>query len=324
LVLSDIEIFNEKGITMNISSILYLPLLLLTINMLVSKADEPVPAPVPLSIPAPVFEGERTKVPVAMRNYIPTIELTVNGKGPYHFVIDTGAMGYTIISERLAKELSLTQTDTILMGDPSGRNPIEVKRYSLSEIKLGDVIFKNLYAEAIPSSSGLPMIEEGILGLPFFSGHTLTIDYAKCELHLSSDPLPLSAETIFEYSAGFPICIPIMVGIRELKVHLDTGNGRGALIVSKKDAESLMTAGKPRNVGEGRTFSNTTSLFELRLASPVSFGRTALPIQEILYPSVTEVGNLGSPGLRGLILRIDQKNRRVQIMSPVQGMPSGQ
>lgn len=303
---------------MNRSIIHSLSVLLLAITVSVCKADEPVPVRVPFSMPAPVSEGERTKVTVAMRRNIPTVEITINGKGPYRLAVDTGFPGYAIVSERLAEALNLSKTGTMLAGDPSGRDPIQVNRYALKEITLGDIRFKNLTSAALPDSSGRPMIEDGILGLAFFSGHTLTIDYDKLELHLSPDPLPESDGTVFEYSPDPFISIPVTVGTHKQTVHLDTGNGRGALIVPEKVAKSLGTIGIPMNAGVGQTLSNTMNLFKLRLASPVRFGKTILPIQEITYPSVTDFGNLGSLGLRGLILRIDQKNRQVQITSPDQ------
>jgi hypothetical protein len=108
------------------------------------------------------------------------------------------------------------------------------------------------------------------------------------------------------------------VGDRELQVHLDTGNGRGALIVSEADAKALPTVGAPKDAGQGHTVSNTYNLFTLDLAAPVTFGTLTLPIKEVTYPSIVESGNLGSKGLEGLILRVDQKNHRVQITAPTQ------
>jgi hypothetical protein len=248
-----------------------------------------------------------------MEKSIPMVEVIVNGKGPYRFVVDTGAMGHALINERLPRELGLEEAGRVLAADPSCKNPIEVSRYKVNELKLGDVRFKDLTVSALPARSERLQAIDGILGLPLFLEHTVTFNYGKGEFSLSQQPLgELGGNTVAYTSSPF-ITVPIKVGERVLNVHLDTGNGRGALIVSEAETKLLPTVGEARDAGQGHTVSNTFNLFTLDLSAPVTFGTLALPIKDVTYPSVVESGNLGSKGLEGLILRIDQKNHRVQI-----------
>jgi hypothetical protein len=291
--------------------------LLFAVSIIVAAAacdgSGPLRIRVPYSPSAPAFEGLATSVPMTMEKGIPMVEVTVNGKGPYRFVVDTGAMGHALINERLPKDLGLEEVGKVLAADPSGKNPIEVSRYKVSELKLGDIRFKDLTVSALPSRSERLQAIDGILGLPLFLEHTVTFNFAKGEFLLSQEHLgELGGNTVAYTSSPF-ITVPIKVGDNALNVHLDTGNGRGALIVSEAESNLLPTTGEAKDAGQGHTVSNTFNLFTLDLAAPVTFGTLTLPIKEVTYPSVVESGNLGSRGLEGLILRIDQKNHRVQI-----------
>jgi hypothetical protein len=45
------------------------------------------------------YSGAGKAVPISLANVIPVVEVTVAGKGPHHFAIDTGAMGYGAAGE---------------------------------------------------------------------------------------------------------------------------------------------------------------------------------------------------------------------------------
>src|SRR5688572_31876065 len=51
---------------------------------------------------------------------IPVVEVTIGGKGPYKFAIDTGAQGHGRISAELAEELRLPKVGEVGTPAPGG------------------------------------------------------------------------------------------------------------------------------------------------------------------------------------------------------------
>src|SRR5690348_11970915 len=74
---------------------------------------------------------------------IPVVEVTIGGKGPYRFAIDTGAQGAGRISTALAEQLKLPRVGEARTPAPDGAvaaRPI----YGAPEVSVGDVSFKNI------------------------------------------------------------------------------------------------------------------------------------------------------------------------------------
>lgn len=290
-------------------------LLLIASTCLAWAADPgPTRVRVAAAIPAPAYEGDTTQVPMAVADALPIVEAKLNGKGPYRFLIDTGAMGHLVIDSAIVEDLRLVPTGRALAGDPSGKNPVEIALYDVAELQLGDVTFKNLRASDRPAAMKRPGNFDGILGLALFQNHTLTLDYAKGELTLSTEALALDGPGIATYVPDRVITIPLSIGDRQLNVHLDTGNSRGALMLTEANVRALAPAATPVAAGQAHTISNTVDLFTVDIDKPIQFAGTKLPITQLTYPSIIETGNLGSRGLTGTVVRIDQKNHRVQIV----------
>src|SRR5882724_1233224 len=62
------------------------------------------------------------EIPMRLDSGMAAIELTVNGKGPFLFAIDTGAEGGPRLDSSLVEKLGLKPSGQIREGDPSGRN----------------------------------------------------------------------------------------------------------------------------------------------------------------------------------------------------------
>jgi len=79
--------------------------------------------PVPAHIEAP--EGSVT-IPMQDIGGRPVVDLMISGKGPYRFILDTGAVT-TVVSEDLSRDLSLSapegmQVASAIGGPPPGRS----------------------------------------------------------------------------------------------------------------------------------------------------------------------------------------------------------
>jgi len=168
-------------------------------------------------------------------------------------------------------------------------------------------------AAMTPRTGGI----DGVIGMGLLKEFVLTIDYPGRALALDKGELPAAdGRHVFDYQPGRVIIVPVKVGDVEIPVHLDTGNARHPLIVSADLVPKLATRGEPRAIGQGHTVSNTVDMFAIDVTAPVRIGEVILPIKEISYPAVAPGGNLGTLGLLGVVLRVDQKNRRVSFTTP--------
>lgn len=201
----------------------------------------------------------------------------------------------------------------VIAGDGSGQTQTR-KSYRVDSLELGGVKFTGLQMGELSQLPGREGELDGIIGVHLFGNHLLTLDYANKRMALSRESLP---ETAISYAAGpGPISLPLTIGAETLPTHLDTGNSVAPFIVPKAVADRLALQGAPRNTGTARTAISTVQMWEADIRVPVRLGAATLPIKTIGYPSLGESGNLGSKALASAVLRLDQRNRRVQIDWP--------
>ena len=118
------------------------------------------------------------------------IEVTINDKGPYKLIFDTGAP-LNIVTSRLGKETGISKRGgggiaALLSG---GMNQVEIGTMQLGDVtakKVAAVVMDHPTVKAISDA----FAEEhgtidGIVGFPFFARFATTVDYQKKELLLS-------------------------------------------------------------------------------------------------------------------------------------------
>jgi hypothetical protein len=108
-----------------------------------------------------------------------TVPVKVNGKGPFAFVLDTGAT-VTCVDDSLVRDLSLPEVSGALAfgGTVSGLG--RMRLISLESISVGEATVRELHGCAVDLSpmrtAGLDV--RGLLGLNFIREYRLTIDFA--------------------------------------------------------------------------------------------------------------------------------------------------
>jgi hypothetical protein len=124
------------------------------------------------------IEGAAASVTVPFRllnNHI-YVQATVNGTGPYTFIVDTG--GHTLISPRTAKAAGLTSVgESATSGAGEKTETTGFARYreiALGAVRLTDQtgFVTNIYDQAI---EGIPV--DGMLGFELFARFAVRIDY---------------------------------------------------------------------------------------------------------------------------------------------------
>src|SRR5206468_8127055 len=122
------------------------------------------------AVRAEAADGD-TSAPLTPMEHLMAVNATVNGKGPFRFVIDSGAAGKLRVSPELAKELALEQVGEALTGDPSGKNTQTRPVVRLASIDLGALHFADV--DATVSAGGGPAQADGVIGLGLFGDRTV-------------------------------------------------------------------------------------------------------------------------------------------------------
>lgn len=113
------------------------------------------------------------------------VEVYINGKGPYAFILDTGA-SVTNISGELADSLGLALTAGPEI--TAGGGKLKTSVGMLSEVKLGNDKEKNLtvlvvgYLDMLSKATGKKI--DGVLGYDFMKHYKITIYYPAGNLYL--------------------------------------------------------------------------------------------------------------------------------------------
>lgn len=114
-----------------------------------------------------------------------TIDVRVNGKGPFRFVVDTGAVR-SVLSESVARELDLPTESVVKVAGVSGVYP--TRTVSVHEIAFGSVKHADLEVPVLPDDQ---LDADGYLGLDVIDQYHVTFDFKRSELRVAQ-PRPLA------------------------------------------------------------------------------------------------------------------------------------
>jgi hypothetical protein len=251
-----------------------------------------------------------TTVPMLDLGGRPMVEVRINGKGPYAVLVDTGA-NVTVIDETLVKELGLDSRS-------SGA-------FQADELRLGDLVVHRFQAHAMPG--GLPSLDgatplRGILSAAAFPGNLVSLDYPHRRVIIKPGSLPASDDQqVFEYPADdeLPV-IPITIAGHVYRIHLDSGSPSGVTLPTKYASELPLVA-PPVEIAHARTQAGTFPVSLATLNGTIAIGAYLLELKEVKFSdlrpgSAPGIGNIGGEVLRGFIVLLDAKNRRVKLERP--------
>ena len=268
------------------------------------------------SLPAMAQRPTVVDVPMSFYGNRPAIEVMVNGKGPFLFLIDTGAQGMARADASLVQLLNLSKAGQNTASDASAKNQVTVNEVRLETISIGKVRFHNVTAPSrnYNTATYLPHID-GILGFDLFSDYLLTLDYPNKRVYLERGALPKadgSQILPFETINGNQY-IEIGVGNLKAKAMIDSGNIR-AVDFPASFVKKLALASYPKLVGKGGGVSGEFELKEVRLQDTLSIGRFLFPEPAITFTDVYDEINIGSGLLREFAITFDQKNHRIRFL----------
>ena len=231
-----------------------------------------------IAVEAPAHAQQRAVLPMHDLAHLTVVNATINGRGPYQMVLDTGA-GITVLHQDLAAHLGLPKVGTVEIGGPMQGSPILTDSVEVSTIGLGDVDFHDIAAVALDLDEVFrPLVApDGILSVKSLRGHSITLDFPAKEVVIHRAPLVASDNVaILEYGAAEPVpSIPVKVGGVEVRADLDTGSP-GLISMPLDYVDKLSLQGPPRKSGQGRTVDATFEIVSSRLDGNFELGQFAL------------------------------------------------
>ena len=190
----------------------------------------PTPPPVPLADETLALGSAQDRM---------TVPVSINARGPWHFVIDTGAER-TVVSRELAGVLGLAagpEVRVIAMTGPARVASVIVPALSVSAIARETIQAPALAARDLGAA--------GMLGIDALQGHSIAIDFARARMTLKparkragTRYAPLPGEVIVAATSlyGQLIVTDAFWHGRRISVIVDTGSpvtvGNGALLAA--------------------------------------------------------------------------------------------
>jgi hypothetical protein len=231
----------------------------------------------------------------------PVVELSINGSGPYRFIVDTGA-STTVVADDLLAELKL-----------SDAGPVRLETLTIDVLTIRDVTV----ARGGAMLAGLQGIR-GVLSAQTFPGALLTLDFINKRISMRKGELPAAdGRRVFAYSAEDPLPrVPIRIDGTEYSLHFDTGAPAG-MSLPLRYAKTLGLDGQLVERGRARVVTGIYPVYEAPFAGRVELGEFVVPLTVIsfsdLRPGPAEPpGLIGMKVLQNFVLTLDAKNRRVR------------
>ena len=193
-------------------------------------------------------------------------KVMINGKGPFNFVIDTGA-SQVVLSEKLTSQLGLKPVTTTVMHGVGGGGKVESKLFKVDELGLGQVKVKNLPVGTF-NDPLVTQLSDGIIGTSVLSDFTVTVNYPGNQLELTKKAVTTPTVEVLSGPGCFSnlLLVPLVVN----------GQFRGNFVVD--------------------TGAVTTVLSHTMAAR--------LGVNENTEGAKIEMGLSGVGGMEGLVLRV--------------------
>jgi predicted aspartyl protease len=233
------------------------------------------------------------------------VDVSINGKGPYKFILDTGAIA--VVSEALARDLKF-KIDAGDEGSGVGEKTVRSGRTHVRELRLGNVTRRDLDVGVLslddaPAVFGSKPVD-GIIGLPVFERAVVTFDYVRHEVTLTRPEKFIASKdsTIvpFQRRGHIPIIDGELDGI-QARFAIDTG-ARSALLVYAPFADKNKLREQYHATIEGITGWGIGGPVRSLLARAQSFKLGSVEVRDIVIRLSTQRGGATTASdLGGLI-----------------------
>ncbi len=247
-----------------------------------------------------------------------SVPVTISGKGPYNFFVDTGASA-TFVSPRIASALRPAKGPDIPVTGFGGASSGPSTYVTIDSLGIGSMQFKNFWAivKDVPTLTGGAY--EGVIGLPVFYEVTMRIDYPRKTLRVQTSLLDqnicnriLSGADLYS-DGGFDIATTtINVDGINMEAEIDTGNEE---VLSLPNSFSTLPWTGALTDGTAGGAAGAFPVKRGTLNGNMGMGCLQWTKPQISL-SADEKANVGAGGWQTLILLIDQRSKLMRIQKP--------
>jgi len=184
-----------------------------------------------------VVDAPQQPAPIPFRKALNLIfaDVKINGKGPYNFVVDTGA-SQTALSQKLARDLGLKAITTTVMHGVGGSGKVDSNIYRVDRLQVGDVGVKDLPVGTFDDPL-ISQIADGIIGTSMLADFIVTINYPDSRMELTHKPVTT------------PDAIPVWYMSNMLLLPADVNGHHGNLIVDTGAITTVLSLGMANAMG---------------------------------------------------------------------------
>ena len=308
----------------------------------VCLAQQPAPAG-PFRLESP--RHHRTRMPLLIQRNLLVISATLNGYGPFNFLLDTGVATSIITSPALADSLQLRHGQLFRVTGAGGTDS-GLQAYQADSVRVGlngavadHMPFLVLSQDVLNLSGYVGMPIHGILGSELFRSFVVTLrpeeGYLVATLPAAYrapkgrlwSAIPLSLENNKAYFTA-PVQVNDSLSL-PLKLVLDTGASHALSIELDSDPRLQAPARRlPTDLGRGLTGVVQGFLGRVPL---LKLGRYTLPNVLTSFPNAADVhrridvprnGNIGYELLKRFSLVVDYPHQRL-LLRPNQSFRDG-
>jgi hypothetical protein len=248
--------------------------------------------------------------------HLSLVDASINGKGPFRFIFDTGASGL-VVNSSVAKTLKLKDLGEVKVGSPADPEGISARLVLVDKLKVRDAVFENVIATSIPESdAGAGLGTSGILGMNLFRECLFTLDFQKERIELRPGELgPPDNKHIIAYTPEFNLAkIDLRVSGKTISTCIDSGSP-DFVMFPKKNIDTFKLKGKPVLLGQGQTIDGTFQIFQATLDGTIEVAGHKFKNPVITINDYFPFPNIGYKFLKDFRVTFDQKNHRLQILS---------
>lgn len=178
-----------------------------------------------------------------------TVEVMVNGKGPFPFLVDTGANG-SVISSGLVDRLGLARRGAVEVHGLAGAQTVDTVK--IDRLRVGQRTHSGMMMSVV---AGADIGAAGLLGLEWLGRNSLTLDYKARTMHVGLALAAPDAQTVVVKShtkeGGLTLIDGVMPGAR-LQAFLDSGStitvGNMALFAAAKRNDAIVLSATDINL----------------------------------------------------------------------------
>jgi ribosomal protein S28E/S33 len=152
-----------------------------------------------------------------------SVEVRVNGRGPYQFIVDSGA-DTSVVGLRIARDLQLPLGTPVVLNNMTDRNIVD--RVKVEELTLGASTIRNRELPALRESD---IGGAGIIGIDALVRQRLMMDFEKGSIKVEDAAKPVKALpgdiiVTAQLKRGQLILTEVSVGRLSLEAVVDTGS----------------------------------------------------------------------------------------------------